>query len=132
MAIHDVIGDCLTRIRNAAIAGQASIELKGSNLTLKLIELLRDEGYIANVKVTKEDPQKVIKVTLKYDNNRKPVFLIMRRVSKPSRRVYVQASELKPVLGGLGISVISTSQGLLSDRQARKSNLGGEIICEVW
>lgn len=132
MAIHDIIGDCLTRLRNAATAGHPSIELKGSNLVVKLIELLRDEGYIANIKVTDEKPQKTIKVTLKYDNDRRPVFSSLKRVSKPSRRVYVQADELKPVLGGLGISIISTSQGLVTDRQARKSNLGGEIICEVW
>ncbi|MEK8022315.1 MAG: 30S ribosomal protein S8 [Candidatus Hydrogenedentota bacterium] len=132
MAIHDVIGDCLTLIRNASKAKQPAIELKGSNLLLKLCELLRDEGYVANVKVTKEKPQKSIKVTLKYDNHRNPVFSSIRRVSKPSRRVYLAADDVKPVLGGMGISIVSTSQGLITDRQARKSKLGGEIICEVY
>lgn len=132
MSAHDVIGDCLTLLRNAAKAGQPAIEIKGSNLLLKLCELLRDEGYVANVKVTKEKPQKAIKVTLKYDNNKQPVFSSLRRVSKPSRRVYLSADDVKPVLGGMGISIVSTSQGLVTDRQARKSKLGGEIICEVW
>jgi small subunit ribosomal protein S8 len=132
MAAHDVIGDFLTRIRNAGRAGHPAIEVRGSNLLQRLAELLRDEGYIANVKVTREKPQKFLKVTLKYEAPRQPAIRSMQRVSRPSRRVYVNADDVRPVLGGLGISIISTSQGLLTDRQARRSRLGGEILCEVW
>ncbi len=132
MSSHDAIGDFLTRIRNASRAGQQTVELKGSNLLQRLAELLRDEGYIAAVKVVKEAPQKVLKITLRYDNRRKPVFSTLKRVSRPSRRVYVNATEVKPVLGGLGTAIISTPQGLLTDRQARQTTLGGEILCEVW
>lgn len=132
MAIHDVIGDCLTRISNAARAKHQSVEIRGSNLVLRIVELMRDEGYLANVKVVKDKPQKVLKITLKYDGERKPVFSRMRRVSRPSRRVYVAAEDLRPVLGGLGTAIISTSQGLRTDRQARREKLGGEVLCEVW
>lgn len=132
MAIHDGVGDVLTRVRNASRAGLAALDLKGSNLTLKLLELLRDEGYIANVKVVEEKPQKQIRVTLKYDDKRKPVFTKIRRVSKPSRRVYKAADDIRPVLGGMGTLIISTSHGLLTDRQARKEKVGGEVLCEVW
>lgn len=131
-AVHDVIGDLLTRLRNASKAHQPAIEFKSSTLLVGLLELLRDEGYIANVKVVKEKPQKVVKVTLKYDQDRRPVFSTLRRVSRPSRRVYRAADDLKPVLGGLGTAIVSTSQGLMTDRQARRSRRGGEILCEVW
>ncbi len=132
MATHDTIGDFLTRIRNAARARHQSLEVRGSTLLLKLVELLRDEGYLANVKVVKDKPQKVLKVTLKYDAEKKPVFTRLQRVSKPSRRVYVESESLRPVLGGLGISIVSTSKGLMTDRQARQARLGGEVLCEVW
>lgn len=132
MATHDTIGDFLTRIRNAGRARHQSCEVRGSTLLLKLVELLRDEGYLANVKVVKEKPQKVLKVTLKYDTEKKPVFTRLQRVSKPSRRVYVESESLRPVLGGMGISIVSTSKGLMTDRQARQARLGGEVLCEVW
>lgn len=132
MAIHDVIGDLLTRIRNATRARHPSVEVQGSTLLLKLVELMRDEGYLSNVKVVKEKPQKVLKITLKYDGDRKPIFSHLRRVSRPSRRVYMPSEDLKPVLGGLGISIVSTSRGLMTDRQARQAKLGGEVLCEVW
>ena len=132
MASHDVIGDLLTRLRNASKARQPAVEFKASRLLLGILELLRDEGYIANVKVVKEKPQKVVKVTLKYDQNKKPVFSTIRRVSRPSRRVYRAADDIKAVLGGLGTSIVSTSQGLMTDRQARRSRCGGEVLCEVW
>lgn len=132
MATHDTIGDALTRLRNAAAARHQSLEVRGSNLVQKLVELLRDEGYLANVKVVKDKPQKVLKITLKYDAEKKPVFSRLQRVSKPSRRVYVESARLRPVLGGLGVAIVSTSQGLMTDRQARQARLGGEVICEVW
>lgn len=132
MAIHDPISDFLTSVRNAAKARHLAVEFKGSKLLLRIAELLRDEGYLANVKVVKERPQKVIKATIKYDATQKPVFRSLKRVSMPSRRVYVKSADVRRVLGGMGISIISTSHGLMTDRQARKSRLGGEVICEVW
>ncbi|HBW46659.1 TPA: 30S ribosomal protein S8 [bacterium] len=132
MAIHDVIGDFLTRIRNASKARLDSVEIKSSKLLQSLAELLRDEGYISSVKAIKDQSQLILKITLKYDAGHKSVFRIMRRVSKPSRRVYVDADEIKPLLGGIGTRIISTSQGLLTDRQARRAHVGGEILCEVW
>jgi len=132
MAIHDVIGDFLTRIRNASKARLDSVEIKSSKLLQSLAELLRDEGYISSVKAIKDQPQLILKITLKYDAGHKSVFRIMRRVSKPSRRVYVDADEIKPLLGGIGTRIISTSQGLMTDKEARKNGLGGEVICQLW
>lgn len=132
-SIHDPISDFLTVLRNAAKAGHASIEIKGSKLIQNIGELLRDEGYIANIQVTKEEPQKVVKVTLKYaGNSKKAVFQNLKRISKPSSRVYVDSKSIQKVLGGLGIAIISTSKGLMTDRQARQAKLGGEILCEVY
>ena len=132
MAVHDPISNFLSGLRNASKARHPSLEFKGSRLVLRIAELLRDEGYIANVKVVDEKPQKVIKVTLKYDGSNQPVFQSLKRVSRPSRRIYVCATDVKKVLSGMGIAIISTSRGLLTDRQARKEGLGGEVICEVW
>ena len=132
MAVHDPISDFLTILKNAGRARQQAVECKGSHLIQRLAELLRDEGYLANVKVIKERPQRVLKVSFKYDAQQKSIIRNLRRVSKPSRRVYVGHKEVKRVLGGLGIAIVSTSQGLLTDRQARKAGLGGEILCEVW
>lgn len=131
-AKHDPIADFLTSLRNAATAGHQAIEFKGSTLILHIAELLRDEGYIANVQVTGDKPQKILKVTLKYDADNKPVIKSLKRVSKPSRRVYLASEDIKRVLGGMGISIVSTSKGLQTDRQARKNRLGGEVLCEVW
>lgn len=132
MAVHDVIGDFLTKIRNASSAGLDFVELKASKLLMSMAELLREEGYITSVKIVTDNPQLILKITLKYDAGKKPAFTTLKRVSKPSRRVYISASKIKPLLGGLGTRILSTSQGLMTDRQARRSNIGGEIIAEVW
>ncbi|RMH55788.1 MAG: 30S ribosomal protein S8 [Candidatus Hydrogenedentota bacterium] len=132
MSRHDIIGDFLTVLRNASRARKDFVEFKGSNLILRMAELLRDEGYIADVKVVARRPQIVLRISLKYDEAGEPVFSTLRRVSRPSRRVYIDADRIRKVLGGLGISIISTSQGLMTDRQARRARRGGEILCEVW
>lgn len=131
-SMHDPISDFLTILRNAARAKHPSIEVRASKLVQRVAELLRDEGYVANVKLIKEKPQKVVKVTLKYDGGMAPVFQSLKRVSRPSSRRYVAADDVKKVLGGMGISIISTSKGLMTDRQARQARLGGEILCEVF
>jgi len=130
--MSDPISDMLTRIRNAGRARHPSVDIPGSNLKTALARVLKDEGFIRNYKFIKDNKQGFIRVYLKYDNNDQHVIYGLQRVSKPSRRVYVNSKEIKPVLKGLGVSVLSTSKGLMSDKRARNSNLGGEVLCNIW
>ncbi len=132
MTMSDPISDMLTRIRNAGRARHPSVDIPGSNLKTALARVLKDEGFIRNYKFIKDNKQGFIRVYLKYDNNDQHVIYGLQRVSKPSRRVYVNSKEIKPVLKGLGVSVLSTSKGLMSDKRARNSNLGGEVLCNIW
>lgn len=132
MTMSDPIADMLTRIRNAAKAKFNSIDIPGSKLKTELAKVLLAEGFIRNYKLVKDGKQDLIKVYLKYDDNQKNVIMGLQRVSKPSRRIYVSSKDIKPVLNGLGISVLSTSKGIMTDKTARKENIGGEIICNVW
>ena len=128
----DPIADMLTRIRNANMVTLPEVSMPSSKLKVALAKLLKEEGYIVDYKETVEGVFKTLTITLKYDENNKPVITNLRRVSRPGLRTYHKAKNLEQVFGGMGISVISTSKGLLTDRKARKENLGGEVLCQVW
>ena len=128
----DPIADMLTRIRNANVVSHETVSMPCSKLKLAVAELLKSEGFIAGYSVNEEGKFKSLVIVLKYDEKGKPVITNLQRVSKPGLRTYCKAKNLQQVFGGLGISIVSTSKGLLTDRKARKENLGGEVICNVW
>lgn len=127
----DPIADMLTRIRNGNSAKHKTVEIPASNMKKNLAQILLDEGYIQGYNVTEDDKQGVITVDLKYVQDQRVISGI-KRISKPGRRVYVKSTEIPKVLNGLGIAVISTSKGIMTDRQARSEDVGGEVICYVW
>jgi len=131
MQITDPIADMLTRIRNASSAKHATVDIPASNMKKAIAEILLQEGYIKNYQLINDGVQGVIKVTLKYNGNEKAIAGL-RRVSKPGLRVYAGADELPYVLRGLGVAIISTSKGILTDKKARESNVGGEVLAFVW
>jgi small subunit ribosomal protein S8 len=128
----DPIADMLTRIRNAVRVERLQVELPASKVKRGVADVLKREGYIWDWEEVEGKPSNQIRVYLKYGPEGERVIRHIKRVSKPGRRIYQRVGELKPVLNGLGISVISTSRGVLSDREARQQNLGGEVLCEVW
>lgn len=128
----DPIADFLTRVRNAIIARKAKVDVPASKLKMRIAELLRDEGFIAAVEERREAAQGVLTLTLRYDHRNRCAIEGLRRVSRPGQRKYVSKDEVPRIRSGLGISVLTTSQGVMSDRAARKAGLGGELICEVW
>ena len=132
MSMSDPIADMLTRIRNAGKARHKSVDIPGSRLRTDIAKVLRNEGYIRNYKFVKDAKQGVLRIYLKYASDQSNVILGLERVSKPSRRVYVRGKDIAPLLNGMGIRIISTSKGILTDKQARKENVGGEILCNVW
>jgi small subunit ribosomal protein S8 len=132
MAMSDPIADMLTRIRNAGKAKFNSIDIPGSRLKTELARVLKDEGFIRNYKFIKDNKQGVLRVYLKYDEEQAHTILGLERVSKPSRRFYVKSKDIKPVLNGMGIAILSTSKGIMTDKKARYDNLGGEILCNIW
>ncbi len=128
----DPIADMLTRIRNANIAKHAEVQIPVSNLKLELAKLLKSEGYIQDYNVVDGEKFKMINVSLKYDDKNLPIISNLKRVSRPGLRDYRKSKNLPKVMDGLGIAIISTSKGLLTDRKARKENVGGEVLCYVW
>jgi small subunit ribosomal protein S8 len=132
MAMSDPIADMLTRIRNGGKAGFDKVDIPGSKIKLELVRVLKEQGYIKDFKYLEDEYKKTIRVYLKYVSEGKPTIFGIKRVSKPSRKVYSKAKQIKPVLNGLGISVISTSKGVMTDKQAREANVGGEILFNVW
>jgi small subunit ribosomal protein S8 len=134
MTMTDPIADMLTRLRNANVAMHDDVSMPSSKLKEALAEVLKREGYIGEFTVSDatDHPGKKLFIQLKYSPERERVISGIKRVSKPGLRVYTKSSEVPRVLGGLGISVLSTSQGLLTDREARKRKVGGEILCQVW
>jgi small subunit ribosomal protein S8 len=132
MAMSDPIADMLTRIRNAGKAKFNSVDIPGSTMKFELAKLLKDQGYIRNYKFIKDNKQGVLRVYLKYNDKQQHSILRIDRISKPSKRVYTKGNDIKPVYNGLGIAVISTSKGMMTDKHARENNIGGEIICNVW
>lgn len=132
MAVTDQVADLLTRIRNANMAGHDYVEVMASRLGLEVIKILHSEGFVRNYEIVKDKTQNRIKVGLKYGSRREKVITDLKRVSKPGRRVYTKRGEIPRVLGGLGIAILSTSSGVMTDREARKLGVGGEILCYVW
>jgi small subunit ribosomal protein S8 len=130
--ITDPIADMLTRIRNAVAVGHERVSMPSSKLKVGIARILQDEGFIDRFEVTEQGAGKNLELVLRYGNRRQPAIDGIKRISKPGHRVYRGASEIPRVQGGLGVSVVSTSQGLLPDREARRRRLGGEILCEVW
>ena len=128
----DPIADMLTRIRNANMVSHASVKMPSSKLKVQLAKLLKEEGFITDYKEEVEGKFKVLEITLKYDSKNKPVITKLERISKPGLRNYSKAKNLPKVLGGMGIAIVSTSKGLLTDRKARKENIGGEVLCYVY
>ncbi len=128
----DPIADMLTRIRNASMVSLTEVKMPSSKLKVELAKLLKSEGFITDYAVTEEGNFKVLSITLKYDSKNKPVISKLQRVSKPGLRSYSKASNLPQVLGGLGVAIVSTSKGLMTDRKARKENIGGEVLCYVY
>lgn len=130
--VRDPIADFLSRINNAQMAEHAELTVPGSNVKYQMSELLQEHGYIDEVEWLDEGPQGKIRIVLRYDENEEPIIRGMERVSRPARRVYVGADEIPKVLNGLGVAILSTSHGVLSDRQARRANVGGELMCKVY
>jgi len=131
--MNDRIADMLTRIRNANIMKYDTVEVLGSKMTLEIARILKEEGYIAEYELVENIKGNKINLTLKYANNKKEkVITGLKRISKPGLRVYAKASELPRVLNGLGIAIISTSEGVMTDKQARNKGLGGEVLAYVW
>ena len=132
MQITDTIADLLTRIRNAASAKHDTVEIPASNMKKAICQILVDEGYIKSFSVTEDGKQGIIKVVLKYGEGKTPVIKGLRRGSKPGLRIYSNVEELPKGMKGLGIAIISTSKGVMTDRQARKENVGGEVLAFIW
>ncbi|MDD5896985.1 MAG: 30S ribosomal protein S8 [Clostridia bacterium] len=132
MVVNDPIADMLTRIRNAQIAKHDVVVLPASNTKKAIAKILLAEGYVKSVDFVDEAPQGSIKIALKYVNGKQPVIAGLKRISKPGLRVYAKAEELPRVLGGLGIAIISTSKGLMTDKEARKEMIGGEVLAYIW
>ena len=130
--VGDKIADMLTRIRNANQMRYQEVSVPASNLTVSLAKILKEEGFIEDYKVVNDNVQGTIELTLKYGQNKERVITGLKRISKPGLRVYAKASEVPKVLNGLGIAVISTSRGVMTDNEARKENLGGEVLCYIW
>ena len=130
--VTDPIADMLTRIRNGQRARHEAVEMPASKMKLELAKILKSEGYIRNFKIVQDEKQGLLKLFLKYDDERKPAIGELRRASKPGRRMYAMVDEIPRVKNGLGIAIVSTSRGIMTDRRARAEHVGGEVICTVW
>lgn len=132
MLITDPIADMLTRIRNALVAKHETVDVPASNMKLAIAEILLNEGYIKSYTVNEEGVEKMMNIVLKYGPNKQRVITGLKRVSKPGLRVYARKDKLPRVLNGLGIAIISTSKGIMTDREARKQGVGGEVLAYIW
>ena len=132
MAMTDPVADMLTRIRNANTAGHAEVDVPASKIKKNIAEILLKEGYIKGFEIVETEPQNIIKIQMKYGPDKKRVISGIKRISKPGLKVYAKKDEVPKVLGGLGIAIISTSSGLITDKQARELGVGGEVVCMVW
>ncbi len=132
MHITDPIADMLTRIRNANNQRHATVDIPASNMKKAIAQILLDEGYVKNVEYIDDSTQGIIRVTLKYAENKQKVLTGLKRVSKPGLRIYASKEELPRVLKGLGIAIISTSKGIMTDKEARRQNVGGEVLAFIW
>jgi small subunit ribosomal protein S8 len=132
MVMTDPIADMLTRIRNANQRKHEYVEIPASKLMYEILKVIKNEGYIYDVEFIPNDKQGILKVTLKYTEQKERVIKGLRRISKPGLRIYAKAAEMPKVLNGLGIAIVSTSNGVMTDREARKLNIGGEVLAYVW
>lgn len=132
MNITDAIADLLTRIRNASSAKHDTVDIPASNIKKAIVQILVDEGFVKGFETIEDNKQGVIRVTLKYTENRTPVITGLRRVSKPGLRIYKNCEEIPKVMKGLGVAIVSTSKGVMTDREARKQRTGGEVLAFVW
>ena len=132
MQISDVIADMLTRIRNANDAKHESVDVPASNLKKSIAQILLEEGYIKNFQIVEDGKQGIIRVTLKYAAGKQKVIHGLRRVSKPGLRIYSNCEDMPKVMNGLGIAIVSTSKGIMTDKKARRENVGGEVLAFVW
>ena len=132
MQISDVIADMLTRIRNANDAKHETVDVPASNLKKSIAQILLDEGYIRNYQVVEDGKQGIIRITLKYAQGKQKVIHGLRRVSKPGLRIYSNCEDMPKVMNGLGIAIVSTSKGVMTDKKARQANVGGEVLAFVW
>ncbi|TYP50321.1 30S ribosomal protein S8 [Thermosediminibacter litoriperuensis] len=132
MAITDPIADMLTRIRNANDAGHPTVEIPCSSIKKAIAATLKEEGFIQDYEVIEDGKQGVIKIHMKYGPNKEKIITGIKRISKPGLRIYVRKDQIPRVLGGLGIAILSTSKGIMTDKKARKEGVGGEVICYVW
>jgi small subunit ribosomal protein S8 len=132
MVMMDPIADFLTRLRNACMAKFERVDIPSSKIKMRIAQLLKEEGYIKNYKLIKDKRQGILRLYLKYDAENVPVIAGLERISKPSCRVYVRYDKIPYVLKGYGTAILSTSKGILSDREARKQRVGGELLCRVW
>ena len=132
MSVTDPIADMLTRIRNATIAKHESVQIPASRMKLAIAKILKDEGFIKDFELVKDSQNRMMRVWLRYTGKKEPVLTGLRRVSKPGLRVYARSRQMPRVLGGMGIAIVSTPQGIMTARQARRQNVGGEVLCYVW
>jgi len=132
MVMTDPIADMLTRIRNASMVYHESVDVPASNLKKELARILKQEGFIRDYRIIDDGKQGVVRLYLKYGPNKQRVIAGLKRISKPGRRVYARRDQIPRVLGGLGIAVLSTSKGVMTDKEARRQGVGGEVICYVW
>lgn len=132
MTMTDPIADFLTRIRNANMVYKETVEIPSSKTKLAMTQILKDEGFIKDFELIEDGKQGIIRIYLKYGPNREKVISGLKRISKPGLRVYAKKDEVPKVLNGLGIAMISTSKGLMTDKQARREGIGGEVICYIW
>jgi small subunit ribosomal protein S8 len=132
MVMTDPIADMLTRIRNANVVRHGTVDIPASNMKRAIANIMLEEGFIKNYEDLKDGSVPILRVTMKYGQDKERVITGLKRISKPGLRVYVQKDEVPKVLGGLGVAIISTSKGVMSDKNARKQGLGGEVLCYIW
>jgi small subunit ribosomal protein S8 len=133
MSMTDPVADLITRIRNALIAKHDRLDVPSSKLKMEVCKVLKEQGFIERYELEETGPvKKTIRIFLRYTGDGEPLIRRIKRVSKPGRRVYRRADDIRPVLNGLGVGIVSTSKGLLTDSQARKQRIGGEVLCEIW
>lgn len=132
MAMSDPIADMLTRIRNAGKAKFNSVDIPASKIKIELAKVFKTEGYIRNYKFIKDDKQGILRIYLKYGSQRESAIYELNRISKPSRRVYVRSDDIPSIYNNTGVAILSTSKGIMTDRQARTQNIGGELLCTIW
>jgi len=132
MSVSDLIADQLTIVRNAILSGKKSVIIKRSGILEDIFGIIKDEGFIENYKVIEDNKQGKIKIYFSYTKEGKPVMVNLKKVSKPGRRVYISSDDIRPVMGGVGLAIYSTSKGVVADKTAREHGVGGELICQVW